>query len=449
MGGYRYANRYQAMDVIGHDEISVIRRGRDLLMDRDVAIKVLRPDLTGEPEVQTSFRRVAHHAAVLNHPTFVAVYDTGDTPTDAGSVPFVVMEFVEGDTLRGILDRHGALPWRRALRIAAQLCDALDHAHRRNLVPCHITPANVLVDPHAAAGVLDRVKVVDIGHQSSGTAGTVATQYLSPEQGRPGLPDKRSDLYTIGCLLFEMLCARTPFIGMTAGDLAEAHLREAPRAPSEFNRTVPRDVDAIVLKALSKSPANRYPNAEQMRADIERALSGRPVQARQQFGGPGPAARRGAGGTVAGKPRPAARPRSATGTGARSEPARSAPLLAPGLTLPVLDEVEFVDPEQAATRRRRWTYIGLGGLALALVVALWLTLVVITAPPPPAKVTVPNVIGMTIPQAGAALKDKSLVLGPVTTVDTDRGPTGTIVNQRPSERTEVAAGTDVAVEIEG
>ncbi len=173
---------------------------------------------------------------------------------------------------------------------------------------------------------------------------------------------------------------------------------EAPRAPSEFNRTVPRDVDAIVLKALSKNPANRYPNAEQMRADIERALSGRPVQARQQFDRPEPATRRGAGGTAAGKPRPAARPRS-TGAAPRPEPARSAPLLAPGLTLPVLDEVEFIDPEQAATRRRRWTYIGLGGLALALVVALWLTLVV-TAPPPPAKVTVPNVIGMTVPRPG-------------------------------------------------
>lgn len=123
--------------------------------------------------------------------------------------------------------------------------------------------------------------------------------------------------------------------------------------------------------------------------------------------------------------------------------------MAPGLTLPVLDEVEPIDPAREAAERRRWAYIGLGGLALALVVALWLTLVVITTPPPPAKVSVPNVIGMTISQASAALKDKDLDLGAVTTVDTDKGPTGTIVNQRPSERTEVEAGTDVAVEIEG
>src|SRR6478735_10902348 len=203
MVGYRYANRYQATDVIGQDEISVVRRGRDLLMDRDVAIRVLRADLPREPDVATSFRQVANHAAALNHPAFVAVYDTGDTPTDSGSLPFVVMEYVEGDTLRSVLGRQGPLPWRRALRIAGELCAALDHAHRRNLLPCHITPANVLVDPQATD---DRVKVIDIGQRTPETPGTVAMQYLSPEQIRGGLPDKRSDQYTVGCVLFEMLC---------------------------------------------------------------------------------------------------------------------------------------------------------------------------------------------------------------------------------------------------
>src|SRR6478736_3908056 len=288
MVGYRYANRYQATDVIGQDEISVVRRGRDLLMDRDVAIRVLRADLPREPDMATSFRQVANHAAALNHPAFVAVYDTGDTPTDSGSLPFVVMEYVEGDTLRSVLGRQGPLPWRRALRIAGELCAALDHAHRRNLLPCHITPANVLMDPHAGAGVIDRVKVIDIGQQPPGAGGVVAMQYLSPEQLCPGLPDKRSDLYTVGCVLFEMLCGRTPFIGATADAIAGAHRREAPPAPSEINRNIPRDVDAIVLKALSKNPANRYQTAEQLRADIERALTGRPVQARRPAPRPGP-----------------------------------------------------------------------------------------------------------------------------------------------------------------
>jgi len=448
MVGYRYANRYQATDVIGQDEISVVRRGRDLLMDRDVAIRVLRADLPREPDMATSFRQVANHAAALNHPAFVAVYDTGDTPTDSGSLPFVVMEYVEGDTLRSVLGRQGPLPWRRALRIAGELCAALDHAHRRNLLPCHITPANVLMDPHAGAGVIDRVKVIDIGQQPPGAGGVVAMQYLSPEQLCPGLPDKRSDLYTVGCVLFEMLCGRTPFIGATADAIAGAHRREAPPAPSEINRNIPRDVDAIVLKALSKNPANRYQTAEQLRADIERALTGRPVQARRQFDAPEPAGRRGVAaiGSAQSRPAPASRP---TGAAARAEPKRSAPLLAPGLTLPVLDEVELVDPEREATHRRRWAYAGLGGLALALVVALWLTLVVITAPPPPVKVVVPNVIGMTISEANTALTEKDLQLGAVTTVNTDKGPTGTIVNQRPSERTEEDAGTDVAVEVEG
>ena len=443
MVGYRYANRYQAADVIGQDEISVVRRGRDLLMDRDVTIKVLRSDLTQEPAVHSRFRSVANHAAALNHPAFVAVYDTGDTLTDAGTVPWVVMEYVEGDSLRILLDRHGPLPWRRALRIAAELCAALDHAHRRNLLPCHITPANVLVDAQAGG---DRVKVVDIGQRTPDMPGATAMQYLSPEQIRGGLPDKRSDQYTVGCVLFEMLCGRAPFIGVTADTIAAAHQREAPRAPSEYNRAIPADVDAIVLKALSKNPANRYETAEKMRADIERVSTGRPAQARQQLVAPDRAAAPAAPSPA--RSRTSAKPRAATSP-AKPEPARSAPLMAPGLTLPVLDEVEPIDPAREAAERRRWAYIGLGGLALALVVALWLTLVVITTPPPPAKVSVPNVIGMTISQASAALKDKDLDLGAVTTVDTDKGPTGTIVNQRPSERTEVEAGTDVAVEIEG
>ena len=442
MVGYRYANRYQAADVIGQDEISVVRRGRDLLMDRDVAIKVLRSDLTLEPSVQSRFRSVAEHAAALNHPAFVAVYDTGDTTTDAGSVPWVVMEYVEGDTLRTVLDRQGSLHWRRALRIAAELCAALDHAHRRNLLPCHITPANVLVDPQATD---DRVKVIDIGQRTPETPGTVAMQYLSPEQIRGGLPDKRSDQYTVGCVLFEMLCGRAPFIGVTPDGIADAHQREAPRAPSEYNRSIPRDVDAIVLKALSKNPANRYDTAEQMRADLQRVSAGRPAQAGQQLGTPAGA---GAPPPTAPRTRPVATP-LATTPPAPSGPGRSSPLMAPGLTLPVLDELEPIDPAREAANRRRWTYIGLGGLALALVVALWLTLVVITTPPPPAKVSVPNVIGMTISQADAALKDKDLDLGAVTTVDTDKGPTGTVVNQRPSERTEVEAGTNVAIEVEG
>lgn len=441
MVGYRYANRYQAADVIGQDEISVVRRGRDLLMDRDVAIKVLRSDLTQEPAVHSRFRSVAHHAAALNHPAFVAVYDTGDTLTDAGTVPWVVMEYVEGDSLRTVLDRQGPLPWRRALRIAVELCAALDHAHRRNLLPCHITPANVLVDPQPGG---DQVKVIDIGQRTPETPGSVAMQYLSPERIRGGLPDKRSDQYTIGCVLFEMLCGRAPFIGTTADRIADAHQREAPRAPSEYDRDIPADVDAIVLKALSKNPANRYETAEKMRADLERVSAGRAAQARQQFGAPESA---GAPVPSPARVRSVAKPR--TGHPAKPEPGRSAPLMAPGLTLPVLDEVEPIDPVREAAQRRRWAYIGLGGLAVALVVALWLTLVVITTPPPPAKVAVPNVIGMSVSKASSVLKGKNLNLGAVTTVDTDKGPTGSIVNQRPSEKTEVDAGTEVAVEIEG
>lgn len=246
--------------------------------------------------------------------------------------------------------------------------------------------------------------------------------------------------------MFEMLTGRAPFVGTTPQAVADAHLRQAPRAPGEVISGIPRDVDAIVLKALSKNPDNRYQTADQMRTDIERALAGRTVAARESFAAPEPVSRRGPATATAVRPRVTAG--VAAGAGAPAS-RLNAPLLAPGLTLPVLDEVEPLDPERAAAHRKRWTYVGLGGLAVALVAALWLTLVVITTPPPPAKVAVPNVIGMTVARASAALQDKELQLGTVTVVDTNKAPAGTIVNQRPSEKTEVDAGTDVTVEVEG
>jgi serine/threonine-protein kinase len=448
MSRFLFANRYQAGDVIGRGTMSEVYRGEDKLVGRDVAIKVLRADLARDPSFQARFRREAKNAAALNHPAIVAVYDTGERETAAGAIPFIVMEYVAGQTLQDKLAGRQPLPVPRSLEIAGEILAALDFSHRRGIVHRDIKPANVMI---AKDG---EVKVMDFGvarQEGDGPANTTATtvigsaQYLSPEQARGGTGDARSDLYATGCVLYEMLCGTPPFTDRSALAVASRHIREAPRAPSEIRRDLPREIDAIVLKSLSKNPVNRYQTAAEMRADVSRALAGQAVRAtpvlseleRDELMSMSAA---GVGAARAGKPERAA------GSGPMSH---DAPLLAPVLTLPELPaDPKMPDPEAVDRAKHRWRMFTLGAAGVAIVVALWLTLMVILAPPPPAAVAVPDLTGMSLSQATAKLQEKQLTLGTVTSVDTRDGKPGTIANQRPSGQTQVDQNTPVNVEIE-
>src|SRR6476620_1218295 len=281
-----YANRYQSGDLVGRGRMSEVYRARDLRLGRDVAVKVLRADLARDPAAHTRFRREAQNAASLNHPSIVAVYDTGEAQGEAGIVPYIVMEYVDGETLREIVARDGALPSRRALEIAAEICAALDFSHRHGVVHRDITPANVMVN---GAGM---AKVMDFGIAravKNGSAPTTATtiigtaQYLSPEQARGDTGDARSDIYSAGCVLYELLCGTPPFTGDSPIVVASQHVRMAARPPSEAAPGLSRDIDALVLKSLSKNPQNRYQTADEMRKDLARAMAGRPVLATPVF----------------------------------------------------------------------------------------------------------------------------------------------------------------------
>ncbi|MDG4822239.1 Stk1 family PASTA domain-containing Ser/Thr kinase [Asanoa sp. WMMD1127] len=276
--------RYQVGELLGYGGMAEVHRGRDLRLGRDVAIKMLRTDLARDATFQMRFRREAQNAASLNHPAIVAVYDTGEEIAPTGeTLPFIVMEFVNGRTLKEVLAAEGRLMPRRALEITADICAALEFSHRHGIIHRDIKPGNVMLTQNG------QVKVMDFGiaralasgattmTQTSAVIGTA--QYLSPEQARGEAVDARSDVYAGGCVLFELLCGHPPFVGDSPVSVAYQHVREDPRAPSEINRDVTPPIDAIVLKALSKNPLNRYQSAGEMRADLLRAASGRPVMA--------------------------------------------------------------------------------------------------------------------------------------------------------------------------
>ena len=280
--------RYEIGGVLGRGGMAEVHRGRDLRLGREVAVKVLRSDLARDPSFQVRFRREAQAAASLNHPAIVAVYDTGEDRTSAGATPYIVMEYVEGETLRDVLRREGVLSPQRAMTLAADICNALDFSHRNGIVHRDVKPGNVMVTPEGTVKVMDfgiARAVSDSAATMTSTAAVIGTaQYLSPEQARGESVDARSDVYSVGCLLYELVTGAPPFTGDSPVSVAYQHVREDPRLPSSVNPAIPPDLDAILLKALSKNPANRYQSAADMRNDLLRSLAGQRVEATPVMG---------------------------------------------------------------------------------------------------------------------------------------------------------------------
>jgi eukaryotic-like serine/threonine-protein kinase len=275
--------RYELDGVVGRGGMAEVYRARDIRLDRIVAIKTLRADLARDQIFQARFRREAQSAASLNHPTIVAVYDTGEDMSTGVPVPYIVMEYVDGRTVRDLLQEgHRLLP-ERLLEIIDGVLRALDYSHQAGIVHRDIKPGNVMVTRNGDIKVMDfgiARAMSDAQATMTQTAQVIGTaQYLSPEQARGERVDSRSDLYSTGCLLYELLTGRPPFTGDSPVAIAYQHVRENPVPPSRVDPDVPPWADAIVLKAMAKSPADRYQTAGDMRADLQRAASGMPVAA--------------------------------------------------------------------------------------------------------------------------------------------------------------------------
>jgi beta-lactam-binding protein with PASTA domain/predicted Ser/Thr protein kinase len=265
--GHQIGGRYRIIRRLGGGGMGVVYQAEDMLLGRDVAVKVLRAHLAEDDAFRRRFAREGRSAAALSHPNIVQVYDVGETPE---GVPYLVMEYVEGRTLERIVRERGALGEREAVDVAIQVASALAEAHRRGVVHRDIKPLNILV---RADGT---VKVADFGIARAASGATLvntgtivgSAHYVSPEQARGGYVDEKTDVYSLGVVLFEMLTGRTPFQGDTAIAVALKHLQEEVPAPSSL-ANVSRRLEAVVLRALEKDPSRRYPNAGALLADLE------------------------------------------------------------------------------------------------------------------------------------------------------------------------------------
>ena len=272
-----FSDRYEIVRHIARGGMAQVYLARDLLLDRPVALKVLFPELSVDNSFVERFRREAKAAANLSHPNIVSVYDWGQ----GENTYYIVMEYVDGPTLSSLL-RAGPLEPERAAAIAASVAAALDFAHRRGVIHRDVKPGNVLIDDRA------QVKVADFGiaraigtsedlTQTGSVMGTAT--YFSPEQAQGYPVDPRSDVYSLGVVLYEMAAGRAPFSGDSPVSIAYKHVKEAPPLPSQLNPAVPPALEAVIMKALAKDPAGRYQSAEEMRSDLVRFVNGQPVMA--------------------------------------------------------------------------------------------------------------------------------------------------------------------------
>jgi len=432
-----------------------VHAGHDTRLGRTVAIKVLRSDLARDPTFLTRFRREAQSAAGLNHPSIVAVYDSGeDEETDATgatvALPYIVMEYVEGHTLREVLTEEQVMDPADAARVTEGVLDALSYSHRMGIVHRDIKPGNVMVTPAGAVKVMDfgiARAIADTAATMTQTQSVIGTaQYLSPEQAQGQQVDARSDLYSTGCLLYELLTGRTPFVGDSPVSVAYQHVGQPPQPPSVHQPGLSPEMDAVVLHALAKDRDARYQDAGQFRSDLAAARTGRPISTAARGTAAGAALGASAltageliagGGGLGSDPTMAISPPDATQvvrsrSGERHNTA----------TLPAIGR----DPAELPRKRHAATYVL---LAMAVIAALVLVGLVgtklFTGDTAAPKSAIPTVTNLTQAQAEALLTSKGFqaVVSPAT----NPAPKGKVVDQNPRAGLLYPANTAVTITV--
>ncbi|GAA2095384.1 MULTISPECIES: Stk1 family PASTA domain-containing Ser/Thr kinase [Brevibacterium] len=432
------SNRYEVRRLIGRGGMAEVHEGVDTRLGRRVAIKLLRSDLARDPSFHIRLEREAKSAASLNHPGIVAVYDSGEEKyTETGgseiTVPFIVMEYVEGQTLRQVLGEHGPLSVTEALDVAAGVLAPLEYSHRHGIVHRDIKPANVMLTPEGDIKVMDfgiARALEDTGSltQTQSVVGTA--QYLSPEQARGEVVDARSDLYSTACLLYELLTGRPPFVGESQLAVAYQHVGEQPAPPSSLVPGLPRDVDRVVLHALTKDRDERYQDAHTFREDALAARDGRPLT----LDGDAAATQ-----VMGAAPWTSAEPTVAFPA---APPPTGAMAAAPGPHTEMLGQIEEGQDED---RKKSKTWIWVGSALLAIVLAgLGLWIYAMNREPEIVTFELADVTDMEANEAEAQLEGLGLHVTRDEQPD-DEIDEGNVVSTDPAAGTQVEEGSDVTM----
>ncbi|MCM3722250.1 MULTISPECIES: Stk1 family PASTA domain-containing Ser/Thr kinase [Solibacillus] len=269
--GKHISGRYKILKLIGGGGMSNVYLAHDIILSRDVAIKILRYDLSNEEELHRRFQREALSATSLTNPNIVSIYDVGED----GDMHYIVMEYIKGKTLKQYIQEFSPLSAARSVHIMKQLTSAIAHAHENGIIHRDIKPQNILMDEEGNVKITDFGIATSLGAtsftQTNSVIGTV--HYLSPEQARGGLATMKSDLYALGIVFYELLTGELPFSGESAVSIALKHLQSETPSVREFDASIPQSVENIVLKATAKDQNHRYSNAEEMEEDLNTCLS--------------------------------------------------------------------------------------------------------------------------------------------------------------------------------
>jgi eukaryotic-like serine/threonine-protein kinase len=416
-----FDGRYRIQRKLGAGGMADVYLAEDQELGRRIAIKILNGRHANDDQFIERFRREAKNAAALNHPNIVSIYDRGE----AEDTYYIAMEYLDGRTLKELIVGRGAAPINVAIEYARQILSALRFAHRHGIVHRDIKPHNVLVDGEG------RVKVTDFGIARAGTsqmteAGSIVgtAQYLSPEQARGGEVDPRSDLYSLGIVLYELLTGKTPFDGETPVEIAMKHLSATPKPPSKLRPDVPRELDMVVMRALAKNPDDRYQSADEMEADLERVARGAHVSA-TTVDTATQVLRRPAAGAAA----------AATAATMIAPPAASTPAVPP----PLIEEEELASGDEG---RPIWPWLVAIGFVVAAVIAGFFVWNELSG----SKVQVPVNNYVNEPQANAEQQIKAAGLNAVVkTGPNERYNKGIVFRQDPGAGAKVDKGGTVTI----
>ncbi len=268
--GKTIANRFEIISKTGVGGMATVYVAKDKVLNRDVAVKVLKDEFTTDEEFVKRFNSEALSAASLTHPNIVSIYDVGNED----GIYYIVMELVRGKTLKQIITEEGALPWKWSVNIAMQIASALETAHKNNIVHRDIKPHNIIITEDGVAKVTDFGIAKAVSNSTITAFGTTigSVHYFSPEQAKGGYTDAKSDIYSLGVVMYEMLTGKVPFDADTSVSVALKHMQEQPIPPMEINENIPKAVNDIILKAMEKEPMARYQTATAMLKDLAKAL---------------------------------------------------------------------------------------------------------------------------------------------------------------------------------